>query len=115
MMLLGASDQVSVSSWRKGSVHEAQDVCGASSLVQLCPGLISDGSCRALGALAGGSCLLHISLLPAALASWWNASGSVGSAWPGTCDLFLLPYSWSVQESADMAKLPLLMASSISL
>lgn len=46
----------------------------------------------------------------AALASWWNDSGSVGSAWPGTRDLFLLPYSWSVQESADMTKLPLLMA-----
>lgn len=96
-------------------MHEAQDVYGASSSVQLCPGLSSKGSCWALGALAGGSCLLHITLLSVALASWRDVSDSVGSAWPGTHDLFLLPYSWSVQESADMAKLPLLMASSISL
>lgn len=72
---------------------EAQEVCGASSLVQPCPGLSSEGSCWALGAFAGGICLLHLALLCAALASGWNVSGSVCSAWPVTCDLFLLLYS----------------------
>lgn len=121
---------------------------GASSFVEPCPGLISEGSCWALGACAGcrfRACagyrfLVHLQVadfwcicrllisgafagciflvhfqvadfwaqFPAALA-WWDIDGSVGLACPVACDLFLFPYSGSLQESVGMARLPLLM------